>query len=138
VLGQLNAQQHHGVSGTFRQCVPRLITPYSNLISLTTNHQGLVGAIASLSVFRVFFFIIMGNICGKEKSDNFTSPGRTVSTAPLQNAAPKASVPKKAKVTGPGRTLGSGSGKPAEEQTPDEARRRAAEAAEVRRLPTNP
>ncbi|KAG9249843.1 uncharacterized protein F5Z01DRAFT_640815 [Emericellopsis atlantica] len=80
----------------------------------------------------------MGNICGKEKSDNFTSPGRTVGTAPPQNAAPKASVPKKAaKVTGPGRTLGGsvGSGStPSTEgqQTPEEARRRAAEAAEAR------
>ncbi|KAI6785659.1 uncharacterized protein J7T54_005993 [Emericellopsis cladophorae] len=82
----------------------------------------------------------MGNICGKEKSDNFTSPGRTVGTAPPQNAAPKASVPKKtAKVAGPGRTLGGsvGSGSTPstgeqQQQTPDEARRRAAEAAEAR------
>jgi hypothetical protein len=77
----------------------------------------------------------MGNICGKEKPDNFASPGRTVGTAPGPNATPKSSVPKKAvKVTGPGRTLGgSSSGQTAsQEQTPEEARRRAAEAAEVR------
>lgn len=68
----------------------------------------------------------MGNICGKESkpSDPFSQPGRTVGTAPPSQAAPRAAVPK---ISGPGQTLGGGSG-----GEPNDARRAAARAAEVR------
>lgn len=73
----------------------------------------------------------MGNICGKEsKTDNFSQPGRVVGSAPAP--APKtAPVPKK--VGGPPRTLG-GRGNSTEggsTENATDARRRAAEAAEV-------
>ncbi|TQS33318.1 hypothetical protein Golomagni_06343 [Golovinomyces magnicellulatus] len=71
----------------------------------------------------------MGNLCGKEeRPDNFSQPGRVVGTAPPP--APKtAPVPKK--VGGPPRTLGGSSG-PATAADASDARKRAAEAAEVR------
>ncbi|RYO83028.1 hypothetical protein DL766_005520 [Monosporascus sp. MC13-8B] len=78
----------------------------------------------------------MGNICGKSDGDAFAQPGRVLGSAPAQPQ--RASVPAGAiggtasspKVGGPPRTLGgsrSGGGESA-----DEARRRAAEAAEAR------
>jgi len=71
----------------------------------------------------------MGNLCGKESTDPFSQPGRTLSSVPAPNANPISSLPKK--VGGPPRTLGSGSttggGGAAED-----ARRKAAEAAEAR------
>lgn len=82
----------------------------------------------------------MGNICGKSDSENFTSPGRTVGTAPT--TGPKSSsVPAKARVSGPGRTLGGGSGggsngPEATTQATEDARSKAAQAAEVRILVT--
>ena len=98
----------------------------------------------------------MGNICGKEDKDNFSSPGRPLNSAAAPSTGPKkSSVPKSAS-HGPGRTLGGGSGggggassnAPGPEGAatgPDEARRKAAEAAEVRctmtyslHLPTTP
>ncbi len=71
----------------------------------------------------------MGNLCGKESSDAFAQPGRTLESAP----APKttSSVPRK--VGGPPRTLGGpapGSSTTSPEDQQD-ARRKAAEAAEV-------
>lgn len=64
----------------------------------------------------------MGNCCGSQSDDNFQGVGRTVGAPPPQSNA-KASVPSrianadepsatkpKAKVGGPGRTLGSVSG----------------------------
>lgn len=73
----------------------------------------------------------MGNICGKEsKTDNFSQPGRVVGSAPAP--APKtAPVPKK--VGGPPRTLGGGgnSTEGGSTENATDARRRAAEAAEV-------
>jgi len=71
----------------------------------------------------------MGNLCGKESSDPFSQPGRTVGSAPPPKAT--SSVPRK--VGGPPRTLGSSSGTVS--QTPaqqEDARRKAAEAAEAR------
>ncbi|KAF4123364.1 hypothetical protein GMORB2_6065 [Geosmithia morbida] len=77
----------------------------------------------------------MGNICGKTESDNFSSPGRIVGSAPP--AGPKsAPVPKKAVVGGPGRTLGADRGSSSAE-SPDQARQRAAEAAEARAAASN-
>ncbi|GKT54880.1 hypothetical protein ColTof4_08261 [Colletotrichum tofieldiae] len=74
----------------------------------------------------------MGSVCGKEdKGDNFTSPGRPLGTAPPPQ--PK-TAPIPARVGGPPRTLGGGSGGGAPgEQSANaaEARRKAAEAAEL-------
>lgn len=83
----------------------------------------------------------MGSVCGKEKGDNFSSPGRPVGTAPPPQGKPMtAPIPATARVGGPPRTLGGGN--PSGEQSSadaDDARRRAAEAAEVSpRLPTPP
>ncbi|KAI1281035.1 hypothetical protein F5Y07DRAFT_355197 [Xylaria sp. FL0933] len=73
----------------------------------------------------------MGNICGKSESDAFSQPGRVLGSAPPQPE--RASVP--ARVGGPPRTLGGdipeaqgSSGAAAD----NDARRRAAEAAEAR------
>jgi hypothetical protein len=74
----------------------------------------------------------MGNICGKPKlaapdpSAQHDRPS-IPSTAPPRNTRPTSSVPKK--VGGPPRTLGSSSAAPP--QSPEDARRKAAEAAEV-------
>jgi len=74
----------------------------------------------------------MGNICGKAEP-NPSPPGRVLGSAPAPRTT--SSVPKK--VGGPPRTLGGGSGghEPAGGDSsvdPGDARRRAAEAAEVR------
>ncbi|EFY86861.1 hypothetical protein MAC_07077 [Metarhizium acridum CQMa 102] len=72
----------------------------------------------------------MGNICGKEEPDT-SPPGRVLGSAPA--AQRKSTVPRK--VGGPPRTLGTGTGS-GEATTPSgdvgDARRKAAEAAEVR------
>ncbi|KAI1383195.1 uncharacterized protein F4822DRAFT_68219 [Hypoxylon trugodes] len=78
----------------------------------------------------------MGNICGKEESENFSQPGRVLGSAPPQPE--RSSVP--AKIGGPPRTLGASTPNPNPNPNPqngsdsnvDEARRRAAEAAEAR------
>ncbi|KAI1466847.1 uncharacterized protein F4812DRAFT_460405 [Daldinia caldariorum] len=70
----------------------------------------------------------MGNICGKSESDNFSQPGRVLGSAPPQPE--RSSVP--ASVSGPPRTLGGNSQKPVDNSNAEEARRRAAEAAEAR------
>lgn len=75
----------------------------------------------------------MGNICGKSDSEAFSQPGRVLGSAPPQ--PDRVSVPPT--VTGPPRTLGRSSpNAPNAPNVPngsgsDEARRRAAEAAEV-------
>lgn len=77
----------------------------------------------------------MGNICGKSEPDAFSSPGRTVGTAPPtgpQSSAVPAKAKAKAKVGGPGRTLGGGA---ASEQDAEDARSKAAQAAEVGLIP---
>lgn len=73
----------------------------------------------------------MGNICGKQ-DDPFAQPGRRVGeSANPQNNSKTVPVPKK--VGGPGRTLGNGPQEAGSASAgPDEARRKAAEAAEVR------
>lgn len=76
----------------------------------------------------------MGNLCGKESSpDAFSQPGRTLASAPPANTT--STLPKKVIVGGPARTLGSkGDQSTRSEQssgTQEDARRRAAEAAEV-------
>lgn len=73
---------------------------------------------------------IMGAVCGKEKADHFSSPGRPLGSAPPQPTT--APVPAK-KVGGPPRTLG-GSGPVPSTADRDEQRQRAAAAAEVRSL----
>ncbi|KAI0432966.1 hypothetical protein F5Y09DRAFT_114248 [Xylaria sp. FL1042] len=73
----------------------------------------------------------MGNICGKSESEAFSQPGRVLGSAPPQPE--RASVP--ARVGGPPRTLGGGSPEAQGNSggaTDNEARRRAAEAAEAR------
>ncbi|KAI1162379.1 hypothetical protein F5B18DRAFT_624079 [Nemania serpens] len=71
----------------------------------------------------------MGNICGKSESEPFSQPGRVLGSAPPQPQ--RASVP--AHVGGPPRTLGgSSSSAQASGEDVDDARRRAAEAAEAR------
>ena len=72
----------------------------------------------------------MGNICGKE-SDAFSQPGRPLGTTPATpaTAAVPASATKAAKVGGPPRRLGGESNAP---EYADDARSRAAAAAEVR------
>ncbi|KAH9902254.1 hypothetical protein F4778DRAFT_736903 [Xylariomycetidae sp. FL2044] len=75
----------------------------------------------------------MGNICGKSDPEPFSQPGRVLGSAPPQPQ--RASVPARAKVGGPPRTLGGGEPAAAassSSQTSDEARKRAAEAAEAR------
>ncbi|KAF7860751.1 hypothetical protein EAF04_008269 [Stromatinia cepivora] len=75
----------------------------------------------------------MGNCCSTSDPSPFDQPGRTLSSAPPKNnpppAAPKSSVPRT--VGGPPRTLGSGSSGGASNAQED-ARRKAAEAAEAR------
>ena len=73
----------------------------------------------------------MGNICGKEEADA-SPPGRVLGSAPA--AKTKASVPRK--VGGPARTLsdtggGGGGGGATASSNAGDARRMAAEAAEV-------
>lgn len=70
----------------------------------------------------------MGNICGKSSSDPGEQPvqGR-VTAAPAQSTKPTSTVPRK--VGGPGRTVGGNAGESTSD--PAEARRKAAEAAEV-------
>ncbi|KAI8632084.1 hypothetical protein F5Y19DRAFT_385144 [Xylariaceae sp. FL1651] len=77
----------------------------------------------------------MGNICGKSDSEAFSQPGRVLGSAPPQPQ--RASIP--ASVGGPPRTLGGGgagtggsSAAPGNDGNLDDARRRAAEAAEAR------
>ena len=71
----------------------------------------------------------MGNICGKTEPEAFSQPGRVLGTAPPP-AAGTAPVPKT--VGGPPRTLGGGSAVAQGSDDPENARRKAAEAAEVR------
>ncbi|KAI1367371.1 hypothetical protein F5Y08DRAFT_299017 [Xylaria arbuscula] len=76
----------------------------------------------------------MGNICGKSDSEAFSQPGRVLGSAPPQPQ----SVPVPAHVGGPPRTLGGDSaaaqaqGEDSRGSAADDARRRAAEAAEAR------
>lgn len=87
----------------------------------------------------------MGNLCSKSDSENFAQPGRVLGSAPEQPQ--RASVPANVgrTVGGPPRTLGSAGGAtgnygtvstPATSGAEDDARRRAAEAAEVRLFPS--
>jgi len=74
----------------------------------------------------------MGNLCGKEAPDPFSQPGRTLASAPPPNANRISSLPKKV-VGGPARTLGTGpsQGNAGGSSAQEDARRKAAEAAEV-------
>ncbi|RDL41969.1 Uncharacterized protein BP5553_01948 [Venustampulla echinocandica] len=79
----------------------------------------------------------MGNLCGKESSDQdpFAQPGRTLASAPAAARNPTARVPKK--VGGPPRTLGSASSNQQQNQQQSssqqhDARMNAAEAAKAR------
>ncbi|TEA16469.1 hypothetical protein C8034_v001290 [Colletotrichum sidae] len=77
----------------------------------------------------------MGSVCGKEKGDdNFSSPGRPLGTAPPPQ--PK-TAPIPARVGGPPRTLGGSSSGERSTADTDDARRRAAEAAEARAKAAN-
>jgi hypothetical protein len=70
----------------------------------------------------------MGNLCGKQsKDDHFNTPGRTLASAPPADTKPTSAVP--VKVGGPARTLGGSSSRTQEQEA--DARRKAAEAAEV-------
>jgi len=74
----------------------------------------------------------MGNLCGKESSsDPFSQPGRILSSAPPPQTT--SSLPRK--VGGPPQRLGSNSPTPAPQTDAQQAdaRRKAAEAAEVGR-----
>jgi hypothetical protein len=77
----------------------------------------------------------MGNLCGKESADPFSQPGRILSSAPANTNTntnnPTSSVPRK--VGGPPRTLGSNSNTAQTDSQKEDARRKAAEAAEVSR-----
>ncbi|XXG94643.1 pre-mRNA processing RNA-helicase [Hypoxylon texense] len=74
----------------------------------------------------------MGNICGKSDSEAFAQPGRVLGSAPPQPQ--RAPVPPT--ISSPPRTLGGSAPTPAQSaqngSNADEARRRAAEAAEAR------
>ncbi|KAG9234133.1 hypothetical protein BJ875DRAFT_441589 [Amylocarpus encephaloides] len=72
----------------------------------------------------------MGNICGKASHDPFAQPGRTLASTPAPTFNPTAPVPKK--VAGPPRTLGPASASPGGNSRQEDARRKAAEAAETR------
>jgi hypothetical protein len=70
----------------------------------------------------------MGALCGKESSnDPFSQPGRTLSSAPPPRTT--SSVPAQRKVGGQPRTLGGSSS--ANTASEGDARRKAADAAEV-------
>jgi hypothetical protein len=69
----------------------------------------------------------MGNICGKSDSEAFSQPGRTLGSAPPQPQ--RAFVPPH--VGGPPRTVGGSPTPQGNNGDADDARRRAAEAAEV-------
>ncbi|KAM0437757.1 hypothetical protein ACHAPT_002122 [Fusarium lateritium] len=72
----------------------------------------------------------MGNCCGKSDSEAFSQPGRVLGSAPPP-ASGTASVP--TTVGGPPRTLGgSASAEASSGDAADDARRKAAEAAEAR------
>jgi len=72
----------------------------------------------------------MGNLCGKESSDPFAQPGRTVDSAPHPKST--STVPRK--VGGPPRTLGGSAGgnTTGTPEQQEDARRKAADAAEAR------
>ncbi|ROT37346.1 hypothetical protein SODALDRAFT_194734 [Sodiomyces alkalinus F11] len=70
----------------------------------------------------------MGAVCGKEKADRFSSPGRPLGSAPPQPTS--APVPAR-KVGGPPRPLGGGAPRPSTADR-EEQRKRAAAAAEAR------
>ncbi|TVY56012.1 hypothetical protein LCER1_G001764 [Lachnellula cervina] len=71
----------------------------------------------------------MGNLCGKESGDPFAQPGRTLSSAPASNNNTQtAPLPKKL-ISAP-RKLGSSA--PQSSAAQEDARRKAAEAAEAR------
>lgn len=78
----------------------------------------------------------MGALCGKEsKGDNFAGQGRPLGSAPPQGPT-SAPLPANKRVGGPPRTLGAGAGDgPSSSDPASDARRRAAEAAEVRAIP---
>lgn len=74
----------------------------------------------------------MGSLCSKQEPEAFSQPGRRLDSAAPRSTAPTASVPPaaaKPKVGGPPRTLGGSA--PGAGGSADDARRRAAEAAEV-------
>lgn len=78
----------------------------------------------------------MGALCGKEsRDDNFAGPGRRLDSSPDERAT--APLPSNKRVVGgPPRTLGgSSSGGGASSADAADARRKAAEAAEVRKPP---
>ncbi|KAI9882502.1 MAG: hypothetical protein M1823_005751 [Watsoniomyces obsoletus] len=66
----------------------------------------------------------MGNLCGKQSSDPFAQPGRTLGSAPAP-ASGTAPLPRVSAAPRPGRTLGGG-------RDDSDARRAAALAAEER------
>lgn len=77
----------------------------------------------------------MGALCGKESGadNNFAGAGRPLGAAPPHGAT-SAPLPANKRVGGPPRTLGGGGGGPSSSSAgvdASEARRRAAEAAEV-------
>ncbi|TVY50106.1 hypothetical protein LOCC1_G000045 [Lachnellula occidentalis] len=73
----------------------------------------------------------MGNLCGKESSDPFAQPGRTLSSAPAPTTnTPTAPLPKH--ISSPPRKLGSDSSTSQNSAAQEDARRKAAEAAEAR------
>ncbi|QSZ28817.1 hypothetical protein DSL72_003322 [Monilinia vaccinii-corymbosi] len=81
----------------------------------------------------------MGNCCSTSDPSPFNQPGRVLSSAPPKPNAPTAPAPKSnvpRKIGGPARTLGSGSsaGGRNGSSTQEDARRKAAEAAEARLL----
>ncbi|RKU42145.1 hypothetical protein DL546_005310 [Coniochaeta pulveracea] len=78
----------------------------------------------------------MGSLCSKQEPSAFAQPGRRLDQASPRPAAPTASIPTagKPKVGGPPRTLG-GSSPPGSGGDANDARRRAAEAAEARNNP---
>jgi hypothetical protein len=72
----------------------------------------------------------MGALCGKQESDAFSRPGRTVgSAAPASGTAPLPGAAVKKNVGAPPRTLGGSGGAPG--SGAQDARQRAAAAAEV-------
>ncbi|TVY26527.1 hypothetical protein LHYA1_G003917 [Lachnellula hyalina] len=78
----------------------------------------------------------MGNLCGKESSDPFAQPGRLLSSAPAPNTnTPTAPAPKH--ISSPPRKLGSSSATAQSSAAQEDARRKAAEAAEARAKAAN-
>jgi hypothetical protein len=127
-VGNLNSVPLHPAKANLAaDCDAEAITPVTSCHN--DNH---LNPPNTLTLPPPLNFFTMGNLCGKESSpDPFAQPGRTLSSAPPASNTKTSSVPRK--VGGPPRTLGSNPSttNPQSSTQQEDARRKAAEAAEV-------